>query len=47
MPYFECTVCGTMINLGRFEQSALRQECPECSEETLWEAAFEGEGVSF
>lgn len=47
MPYFECTGCGTMVNLGRFERSELRQACPECGEETRWETAFDGEGVSF
>lgn len=48
MPYFECTECGQLADLGRFEESRLRQPCPSCEESTVWEAAFEGDGeVSF
>jgi uncharacterized paraquat-inducible protein A len=48
MPYFECTECGQLANLGTLEHSSLRQHCPVCDEETTWTVAFDsGEGVSF
>lgn len=48
MTYFECTECGQMGDFARIERSELRQRCPVCEEETLWETAFETEGgVSF
>jgi phage FluMu protein Com len=43
MTYFECTECGQMGDLARMERSELRQRCPVCEEETLWETAFEAE----
>lgn len=48
MTYFECAECGQMTELSVFERSQLRQTCPVCDEETVWESAFEAEdGVSF
>jgi hypothetical protein len=48
MTYFECTECGQLGDFARMERSELRQQCPVCEEETVWETAFEAEeGVSF
>jgi predicted nucleic acid-binding Zn-ribbon protein len=48
MTYFECTDCGQMGDFARMERSELRQHCPVCGVETVWETAFEAEeGVSF
>lgn len=48
MTYFECSECGQMASLNEMSRSRLRQECPVCEEETVWETAFEAdEGVSF
>lgn len=44
MTYFECTECGQMAELSVFDRSLLRQECPVCERETVWESAFEVEG---
>lgn len=43
MTYFECESCGLMANLSVFGASSLRQECPECDEQTTWSVAFEAE----
>ncbi|SEP13783.1 hypothetical protein SAMN04487948_11626 [Halogranum amylolyticum] len=48
MPYFECTECGQLATIGSFERSELRQHCPVCETQTVWEVAFESDsGVSF
>lgn len=44
MTYFECADCGQLADLSVFDRSRLRQECPVCERETLWETAFEAKG---
>lgn len=43
---YECVDCGTMTRVGSPEEE-VRRECPVCETVTLWEPAFEGQGVSF
>lgn len=43
---YECVDCGTMTRVGSPEED-VRRECPMCETVTLWEPAFEGQGVSF
>ncbi|GAA0207107.1 MULTISPECIES: hypothetical protein [Halobaculum] len=43
---YECVDCGTMTRVGSPE-GEVRRECPVCETVTLWEPAFEGQGVSF
>lgn len=43
---YECVDCGTMTRVGSPEEE-VRRECPVCETITLWEPAFEGQGVSF
>lgn len=43
---YECVECGTMARVGSPE-SEVHRPCPKCETTTLWEPAFEGQGVSF
>lgn len=48
MPYFECSTCGQLAEIGDLEHSSLRQYCPVCETQTTWSIAFEDEsGVTF
>lgn len=47
MTRYECSECGTTMDLLDTTGSDRMEPCPVCDEQTRWTLAFAGEGVSY